>query len=150
MNRAITACTLTLLALTGACKAPSSQHVARPDEHAAVASNACRVYLTRAEDFRSSVRSISIIDSGVTIGRISGNEYLCWDRPATQGVGQAFYEGFDPDYGNVENVFDLPRDAGATAFLCVKIGELKKPEIVRLSPEEGKALIAKRRAVPTK
>jgi hypothetical protein len=140
---------LAALVLATGCKAPSFQQVPRPDEHGPVGPQRCRVYLMRADDLQESLRNVRILDDGVEIGRIGGKEYLCWDRPAKMSVGQAIYEGLDPSYGKVENVFELPREAGTTTWLCVRIGKLKKPEIVPISPEEGRALIAERKPAPT-
>lgn len=138
------------LILVGACASAPHQQVARPDENSAVAANRCRVYLARDENTGAALRNVRVSDNGTLIGRIGNDEYLCWDRPLTQGVGQAFYEGIDPGYSDVENVFALPREAGTTTFLCVRIGSLRKPEIATLSAEEGRALIAKRKPAPAK
>jgi hypothetical protein len=137
------------VALASACSAPPFQNAPRPNETGPVAADRARVYLARSDDAKDMFRAVRIIEDGVVIGRIGGDEYLCWDRPLTMGVGQAFYEALDPGYGDVENVFELPRGGGTTTWLVVRLGKLRKPEIAPLSPEEGRALIAKRKPAPT-
>ncbi len=137
---------LALICLTfvASCTSPSYQSVARPTETEAVGADRCRVYVARSDDVKGSLRSVRISDQGVVIGRIGDNEYLCWDRPAERGAGQVFYEGLDPRFEDVESLFDLPREGGTTTWFALRIGEQRKPEIVPLSADEGRALIAKR------
>lgn len=129
-----------------ACAGAGHQRVPWPDEHAAVGQDRCRVYVTREDVAAGSTRQVRVHDGEDEIGALAEGEYLCWERRPVQGLGTLTFEGVAPKLREVENVFDLPREAGSTTWFVISIPHSdRQPEIRRLSPEEGRALIGKRK-----
>jgi len=138
----------TLLALLPACAGPGHQNIPAPDERSPVAADRCRVYIARAEGAVGSARLVRVLDSESEVGSIAADEYLCWDRPAARGMGTLVYEGPGQNIHSrdVENVFDLPRQAGSTSYYSIEIPNSgRQPQIKLLSPDEGRALITQRK-----
>ncbi|HEX6885967.1 MAG TPA: hypothetical protein VF530_21515 [Planctomycetota bacterium] len=140
---------LLLAVMTGllaACGGAAHQRVPAPPPGAPVAASTCRVYLARQDVVAGSWRNVRVFDDDTEIGVLGEHEYLCWDRPAGRGVGSAVFEGIDFRTREVENVFDLPREGGTTAYYGLTVNrEDRQPRIERLSEADGRALIAQRR-----
>lgn len=135
-----------LFTLVTACAGAGYQKAPRPVEGSPVPGDRCRVYVARADGTTGSIRQVRVLDVDEEIGAIAEGEYLCWDRPPVRGVGSLVYEGFAPQLRGVENVFDLPRVAGSTTWFSISIPHSgRQPQIEALSPEEGRALIARRK-----
>jgi len=135
-----------MAAFLSACAGAAYQRIPGPPPDSAVAPDACRVYVARLDVTAGSLRNVRVFDGDMEVGVLGEEEYLCWDRPARRGTGFAVFEGMDYHTKEVENVFDLPRDGGTTTWLGVSVRrDDRKPQIERLSSEEGRALIAKRR-----
>lgn len=129
-----------------ACAGPGAQKVPWPDEHAAVAADRCRVYVLREDVVPGSTRQVRVLDGEDEIGTLGEGQYLCWERKPVQGVGSLYFEGFAPKLRAVENVFDLPREAGTTTWFVVSIPHSgHQPEARKVSAEEGRALLAQRK-----
>ena len=135
-----------LLLLVAACAATSWQAVPRPDPDDPIPDGWARVVVVRDFGFIGGVRAVRIWDEAREIGVIGEDGYLIWDRQARRGVGRAEFEGYVLDGGPVENVFDMPRESGTTTWAVLRLtqGE-RKPVAEVVSPEEGRALIAKRK-----
>ncbi|MSR62933.1 MAG: hypothetical protein EXS08_10865 [Planctomycetes bacterium] len=137
-----------LLALLSACAGAGHQNIPRPDENSPVSSDRCRVYIARQDVAAGSVRQVRVLDGEAEIGAIAEDEYLCWERRPERGMGTLVYEGPGQNIHSrdVENVFDLPRQAGTTTWFAIEIPHSgRQPQIRQLSPLEGRALIAQRR-----
>lgn len=137
---------LSLASLLCACATDTYQRLPNPPPDSAVPADACRVYIARLDMTAGSLGSVRVSDGDTEIGVIGEEEFLCWDRPARRGTGNAVFEGLDYRTREVENVFDLPREGGTTTWFGISVRrEDRKPQIERLSSEDGRALIAKRR-----
>jgi len=137
--------------LACACTGAGYQVAPRPGEGAGVPPDRCRVYVARQDVLAGSWRGVRVYDGDEEVGVLREAEYLCWDRPAARGLGRVVFEGLGPDQKAVENVFDLPREAGATAWLAIEVEQRGHRPVVRLlSPEEGRALMAERRPASTR
>lgn len=137
---------LLLFTLLTACAGAGYQKAPRPAEGAPVPGDRCRVYVARADGTTGSIRQVRVLDSEVEVGAIAEDEYLCWDRLPERGIGTLVYEGFAPALRGVENVFDLPREAGSTTWFVITIPHSgRQPQVEALSPEDGRALIARRK-----
>jgi len=136
-----------LLALPlAACAGPGAQKVPWPDESAAVSADRCRVYVLREDVLSGSARQVRVLDGEDEIGTLGEGQYLCWERKPMQGVGSLFFEGIAPKLRAVENVFDLPREAGTTSWFVVSISHSgQHPEARKVSAEEGRTLLAQRK-----
>mgnify|MGYP001829065181 CR=1 FL=1 len=134
-----------LLPLTLACTASTWQVVPRPDVDAPIPPGHARVVVVREFGFVGGLREVRILDEGREIGVIGPSGYLVWDRVADRGVGRAIFSGYVLDGGEVENVFDMPREAGSTtwAVLRLRSGD-RKPVAEAVSDKEGRELIASR------
>lgn len=138
--------TLVLALPLAACAGPGSQRAPWPDEGAAVAADRCRVYLLREDVVAGSGRQVRVLDGEDEIGSLSEGQYLCWERKPVQGFGTLYFEGFAPKLRAVENVFDLPREAGSTTWFVVSIPHSgHQPEVRKVGADEGRALLAKRK-----
>jgi hypothetical protein len=135
-----------LLALVSSCAAPSWQSAPQPELDSPVAPDACRVVLVREGKVMGRVREVRVYDSEVQIGALGENGYLCWDRPAARGMGRVVFSGYDLDGGEVENVFDLPREGGSTTWFAIRLrSEDRKPIVVNVTADEGRALVEDRK-----
>jgi hypothetical protein len=136
-----------LLALTlTACAGPGRQSVPWPDEGSAVAADRCRVYVLREDVAAGSTRQVRVLDGEDEIGTLAEGQYLCWERRPVRGIGTLLFEGFAPKLREVENVFDLPREAATTSYFLVTIPHSgHQPQARRLEVAEGAALVAQRR-----
>lgn len=136
-----------LLALTlAACTGPGRQSVPWPDEGSAVAADRCRVYVLRENVGPGSARQVRVLDGEDEIGTLAEGQYLCWERRPVRGIGTLLFEGFAPQLREVENVFDLPREAGTTSYFLVTIPHSgHQPQARRIEAAEGAALVAQRR-----
>ena len=138
-----------LFALLSACAGAGHQNIPRPDENSPVSSDRCRVYIARQDVAAGSVRQVRVLDGEAEIGSIAEDEYLCWERRPERGIGTLYFDGFAPALKEVENVFDLPRQAGTTTWFAIEIPHAgRQPQIKELSPLEGRALIAQRKPAP--
>ena len=143
LRQASAAC---LLALVSACASSSWQSVPQPALEAPIAADTCRVVLVREGKLIGRVREVRVYDSEVQIGALGENHYLCWDRPAARGMGRLVFSGYELDGGPVENVFDLPREAGTTTWFAIRLrGDDRKPMVESVPPDEGRALVADRK-----
>ena len=142
----IAAHSLTLLALLlGACAGSGHQSVPMPLLGSSVPSDRCRVYVAREDTQAGSIRNVRVFDGDREIGVINEDEFLCWERAPGRGVGRVVFEGLSVDTAAVENVFDLPREPGASGYYAIRILHSgRKPEVARISDEAGKALIEAR------
>ena len=131
--------------LFAACAGSGHQRVPMPPLDGSVPIDRCRVYLAREDTTAGSIRNVRVFDGETEIGVIHEHEFLCWERAPGRGVGRVVFEGLGPQLSNVESVFDLPREPGETGYYSIRIvyGE-HKPEITRLSNEEGPALMEAR------
>ena len=129
-----------------ACSSPGYQRADMPPVAAPVALGKCRVYVAR-EAGVGGWRPVRVFEGPIEIGVIASDEYLCWDRTSNaRGTGRVIFEGLDPSIGDVENVFDLPRDGGSTTYFGIRISlDTRQPVIEKLSTEDGQAMIAKRK-----
>lgn len=135
---------LLALALT-ACAGSGHQLVPMPSPEASVPNDRCRVFVARENTAAGAIRNVRVFDGDQEVGVISQGEYLCWERAPARGFGRVVFEGLGPDLAEVENVFDLPREAGATGYYAIRILHRgHKPEVAALTSEEGRALIAAR------
>ena len=133
--------------LLAACSATSTQHMPIPAPDSAVAPSAARVYVTRADKLAGSVREVRIYDNEQPVGVLTEDGYLMWDRPTERGTCRAVFEGYLLDGGEVESIFDLPREGGSTTYILLRLERHdRKPVAETLSPADGRALIAKRSA----
>jgi hypothetical protein len=134
-----------LFPLVWACASSSWQGVPQPYPDDPLADGYARVVVVRTFGVVGSLRDVRIFDEQREIGVLRSNGWMCWDRPARRGVGRAEFDGYVLDRGSVENVFDMPREAGTTtwAVLTLRASD-RKPMAEIVSPEEGRALIAGR------
>lgn len=139
-----------LVLLLSACAGSGYQLVPNPVQAGSAEPGArCRVYVAREDVVAGSIRKVRVFDGDAEIGLIREGEFLCWDRSPERGVGRVIFEGLGPDLKAVENVFDLPREAGSTSWFAIRILQQgHRPEIASLAPEEGRALIAAREPAP--
>jgi hypothetical protein len=129
-----------------ACAGATYQLLPSPPPGSTVAPDACRVYVARLDVTAGSLRNVRVFDGDTEVGVLGEEDYLCWDRPARRGPGFAVFEGIDFRTQEVENVFDLPREGGTTAWFGITVRrEDRKPTVEPLSGVDGNALIAKRR-----
>lgn len=134
-----------ILFLIGACAGSGYQSVPMPAPDTSVPDDYCRVYIAREDTAAGSIRNVRVFDGDTEIGVIHEDEFLCWQRRPQRGVGNVVFEGLGPKLTGVENVFDLPRTPGATAYFAIRIQhEGSKPEVAQLSSAAGEALIAAR------
>ena len=134
-----------LVLLLGACAGSGHQNVPMPALDSRVAADRCRVYVAREDSRAGSIRNVRVFDGDDEVGLIHEDEFLCWERRPQRGVGKVVFEGVSLDTLEVENVFDLPRDAGMTGYYAIRIQHSgRKPEVTPLSMEAGKALIEAR------
>src|SRR5690606_20900997 len=123
-----------LLAALSACAGPSRQNVPMPAESTAVRADSTRVYVGRRDQTAGSWRNVRVFDNDGEIGVLHEGEYLCWDRPARQGVLRLIYEGLGFDQDAVEGFCELPAEPGATVYIGITIDrEGRKPSAVRVS-----------------
>ncbi|MBL8860755.1 MAG: hypothetical protein JNK02_01990 [Planctomycetes bacterium] len=149
MNLSRTLLALALVPALFACAGQSYQRVPRPDEGAAVRSDATRIYVGRREQVAGSWRNVRVFDNDREIGLLHENEYLCWDRPARQGVARFIYEGLGFDQEAVEGFAELPAEAGGTVFLGITVErDTRHPTVVRIDEDEGRRALAKRKPAP--
>jgi hypothetical protein len=135
-----------LLSVLPACSGPSHQRVAMPAASSPVAPNATRVYVGRRDQSAGSWRNVRVWDNDREIGVLHEGEYLCWDRPAGQGVARFVFEGLGFDQDAVESMCEIPDEGGATVYLGITIErEGRKPLITRLEESEGRAKLASRK-----
>ncbi len=128
--------------LLAACAGSGHQRVPMPSLDASVPADLCRVYVARESTVAGSIRNVRVFDNEVEIGVIHENEFLCWERKPQRGLGRLVFEGVGIDQAAVENVFDLPREAGTVSYYGIRIERsARKPEITLLSEEAGRALI---------
>ena len=133
--------------LLTACAGSGHQLVPMPAIEANVPDDRCRVYVARADTLAGSIRNVRVFDGEDEIGIIAEGEFLCWDRRPQQGVGRVVFEGIGPKLAAVENVFDLPREAGTANYYVIKIVQSgHKPEVERLDGVAGRAMIEARAA----
>jgi hypothetical protein len=136
---------LSLAVLLAGCAGSGHQRVPMPPLGAGVPSDRCRVYVAREDTVAGSIRNVRVFDGDTEIGVIQEEEFLCWERKPERGFGRVVFEGVSLDTLAVENVFDLPREAGSAAYYAVRIQHSgHKPEVTLLSSEAGKALIEAR------
>jgi len=134
-----------------ACAGDTYQRVSSPPPSSAVPPDACRVYIARKDVTAGSLRNVRVFDGDTEIGVIGEDEYLCWDRSAGRGTGRVVFEGLDYRTQSVENLFDLPREAGTTTWFGISVRrEDRKPVIESLGSVDGRALIEKRRPAAKK
>jgi len=140
------AATSALVSLLTACSATSWQVVPPPAPDDPIPAGCARVIVVRDFGFVGGLREVRIWDEERQIGVLGSEGYLIWDRIARRGVGRAEFEGYVLDGGPVENVFDMPREAGTTtwAVLRLRSGD-RKPVAEVVSPQEGRELIAERK-----
>lgn len=132
-----------LLLLGAACAAPSWQSAPWVDPASALPANVCRVVLVREGKVIGRAREVLVSDNGREIGALGESSYLCWERAPERGVASVKWVGYKIDGGPVENVFDLPREPGATGWFVIRLREGdRKPMVEEVTPEEGRALIA--------
>jgi len=126
-----------------ACRSGSYQSV--PGPAATLDEAECRVYIARSAQLWGKVRKIEVIDRGTLIGSLGTGGYLCWDREPGMSPIQVMYHGPILDDGVVEGLLDFNGEAGGVYYYSVHLrkGD-RKPEMVLLSAEDGKAMIADR------
>lgn len=134
-----------LVLFLGSCAGSGHQRVPMPALETSVPQDRCRVYVAREDTVAGSIRNVRVFDGDDEIGLIAEGEFLCWDRRPQQGVGRVVFEGLGPKLAAVENVFDLPREAGTESYYVIKIVQSgHKPVLELLAGPEGKALIEAR------
>ena len=117
-----------------------------PDVASAVRKDSTRIYIGRRDQAAGSWRNVRVYDNDREIGVLSDGEYLCWDRPVGQGAAHVIFDGLE---GGVEGFCELPAEAGGTVYIGVSIdADKRKPTAVRVTEEEGRAALAKRKPAP--
>ena len=137
------------LALLTACAGASYQKTAMPDTTSAVRADSTRIYVGRRDQATGSWRNVRVYDNDREVGVLGDGEYLCWDRPVGQGAAHFIFDGLE---GGVEGFCELPAEAGGTVYIGVTIDrDKRKPTAVRVTEDEGRAALAKRKpAAPAK
>lgn len=139
-----------LLAALSACASSSHQKVPMPEQTTAVRADSTRVYVGRRDQVAGSWRNVRVFDNDREVGVLHEGEYLCWDRPAAQGVGRFIYEGLGFDQDAVEGFCELPAVAGGTVYLGITVErDTRHPTVVRVDEAEGRAALAKRKPAST-
>lgn len=145
MNRFPIPFAAALLAALAACAGPSHQNVPMPAEDSAVRADSTRVYIGRMAQVAGSWRNVRVFDNDREIGVLAENEYLCWDRPARQGVVRLIYEGLGFDQDAVEGFCEIPAEPGGTVYLGIEIqSERRKPSAVRVDEARARAALKDR------
>lgn len=141
--------------LVVACASGSEQLVPLPSQAVELSRpELCRIYVFRSSQMMGSIRSMHVFDQDEEIGTLSGDEYLCWERPPGRLLLRALYEGPRIDRGELESIYDLKAEAGSVYYLSVgllresedgAIGGLGDkrgtPKLQPLSAEEGRKLL---------
>jgi len=132
---------------TFGCKASSHQRVPFPAQDVAVTSpDLARIYFVREDSTHLHLAEIVVYDGTKEIGALTSDTYLCWERPGGRTLGRAWYEARDVSKGQLEGIADLNCAAGRAYYFNVVVNrEGGKPEVSPIDPEEGRALVAKRR-----
>jgi len=139
---------LPLLLVLAACAGPSGQKTPLPDQQVVVTSpELTRIYCVREEPvvgFYSG--EIRVLDGSKEVGHLNAGTFLCWERKAGRTLGHATYESNMPTLGNLDGLADFNCEAGKAYYFNISVRKGDgKPVVERLSAEEGKALVAKRK-----
>ncbi|MFN0244172.1 MAG: hypothetical protein ACKVWV_14880 [Planctomycetota bacterium] len=134
--------------LAAGCAASSNQVVPFPPQDVALTRpDHTRIYFVRHDNAPLQKRALRVLEGDTEIGKLTAGTYLCWERPAGRTIARVFYEAVDPSRGNVDGIGDLDCAAGRVYFFNVEVGpEDGKPIISALTPDEGRELVARRKA----
>lgn len=132
-----------VISLLASCSTTSWQVAPQPKPDDPIPAGRARVIVVRESGAIGSMREVRIYEDERQIGVLGENGWLAWDRVAQRGVGRVEFQGYKIEYGTVENVFDLPREAGSTTWAVLRLRRSdRKPMAEVVTPEEGRKLIA--------
>ena len=139
--------TIPVLLLAGACSSTGEQQVPLPPQDVVVSSpDVTRIYFVRDERAGMQPRPVLILDGEREIGRLTPDNFLCWERAGGRSLGRARYEAVDFRRGEIEGLGDLDCAAGRAYYFNVTVDyEQGKPSIHPLDPEDGRKLVASRK-----
>ena len=138
------------LATLAACRGPAHQHMALPAQDVVVTSpELARIYCVREEEVGSTglrTAAISVRDNDREVGQLNSGTFLCWERKGGRTLGRAFYHAVDPSLGNLDGIGDLDCPAGSAYYFNITVRRSDgKPQFEKLAPEQGRALVGKRK-----
>ena len=141
MNRMLIA--LFTAAFSIACAADSYQRVPAPAQDVEVTSPAvARIYILRMPQHLGRIRSVSVRDDELEIGRVARNDYLCWERAPGRSLVTLTYEGAEIDGGGKQGLIDLQCAAGEVCYYGLSIDKAwRKPVVRLLERDEARELL---------
>jgi hypothetical protein len=143
---------LACAALAAACAASSKQLVPMPPQDVELSHpELCRVYVFRSSQVMGSPRTLQVFDGETEIGKLAGDEYLCWERPAGRSLQRVYYDGPRLTAGEREQLLDLQAAPGSVHYFGISLrrtseqkahgGTIGSPRLESLSADEGRELL---------
>lgn len=157
MKHLFTPLAVLLTALLASCASSSHQLVPMPAQDVEITDGSvARIYFVRVAQPRGSARAVRVVDGKKEIGTIGLKDYLCWERNPGRSLVTVIFEGSVGERKELESLVDLQCSAGEVHYYGVTLRRLTgeqqdagKPQIERLSAEDGRALVSGRRPAST-
>ena len=106
-----------------------------------------RIYVLRQDARLLQDRPVRVFDGEMEIGTLDNGTYLCWERRGGRTLGRAYFGALDPSRGQLEGIADFDCPEGSVNYFKIVVSrEEGRPSIEKLAPEEGRQLVAERRA----